>query len=187
QLIITAGPWSSVLLADLGVPMELTRHVLGWFWPSVPARFTLGAFPIFGIQDDDDESLVYGFPMGTGRPGFKIARHIAGAPVMRADELNRTPDAEDEAALHAAMSAYFPDGVGPLLSMHVCMYTNSPDRHFIVDRHPVHEQVLVACGFSGHGFKFASVIGEALADLAVSRTTSLPIDFLRLSRFAQQA
>lgn len=186
QLILTAGPWTSVLLTDLGVPLHLTRHVLGWVWPKVPARFSLGTFPIFGIQDDD-VSLVYGFPMGVGRPGFKIARHLAGAPIACADEACRSPDGKDEASLHAALSAYLPDGIGPMLSMHVCLYTNTPDQHFVLDRHPRHEQVLVACGFSGHGFKFASVIGEVLADLAISRATSHPVEFLRLSRFAAQA
>jgi sarcosine oxidase len=70
-----------------------------------------------------------------------------------------------------------------MLSMRVCLYTNSPDGHFVIDAHPEHENVTVACGFSGHGFKFAPVIGEALADLATTDSTALPIDFLGLGRF----
>jgi sarcosine oxidase len=78
-----------------------------------------------------------------------------------------------------------PAADGPLLSMRICLYTNSPDGHFIVDRHPVHERVTIACGFSGHGFKFAPVIGQALADLAVDGGTALPIGFLGLKRFGK--
>ena len=82
-----------------------------------------------------------------------------------------------------AFEQYVPDGCGPLLSSKVCLYTNSLDGHFIVDRHPEHEEVTLACGFSGHGFKFASVMGEALADLSTSGATDWPIEFLGLSRF----
>ena len=91
---------------------------------------------------------------------------------------------EDEAALRPALRRFLPDADGPLLSMRVCLYTNSPDHSFIVDRHPAHANVTLACGFSGHGFKFASVMGEALADLATKGRSDLPIDFLSLRRFA---
>ena len=76
-----------------------------------------------------------------------------------------------------------PAADGPLLSMKVCLYTNSPDQHFIIDRHPLHDRVTIACGFSGHGFKFASVVGEILADYATSGKIALPAQFLRIDRF----
>ena len=80
---------------------------------------------------------------------------------------------------------FIPDADGPLLSMAVCMYTNSPDSHFIIDRPRNHPRVTIACGFSGHGFKFSSVVGEALSDLTTAGKTDLPIGFLGLNRFAQ--
>jgi sarcosine oxidase len=78
---------------------------------------------------------------------------------------------------------HLPAGAGPLIEQRTCLYTNTSDGHFIVDRHPAHERVTLACGFSGHGFKFASVMGEVLAELATDGKTDWPIDFLRLSRF----
>ncbi|MFB3137969.1 MAG: FAD-dependent oxidoreductase, partial [Phycisphaerales bacterium] len=100
-----------------------------------------------------------------------------------------TPDAIDRQSLpgdeddfRPALRRFIPHADGPLLSMRVCMYTNTPDSHFIIDRHPAHDRVTIACGFSGHGFKFASVIGEALADLALTGRTDLPIEFLGLGR-----
>jgi sarcosine oxidase len=95
----------------------------------------------------------------------------------------REPRKEDEEIFRPVLRSILPDADGPLISMRICMYTNSPDSHFIVDRHPMHPAVTVACGFSGHGFKFASVIGEALADLATKGTSELPIEFLSLKRF----
>jgi sarcosine oxidase len=91
----------------------------------------------------------------------------------------------DEETFRAGLRQFLPDANGPLLALRTCLYTNSPDGHFIIDRHPQHARVLVAAGFSGHGFKFASVIGEALADLAATGRTALPIDFLKLQRFGR--
>jgi sarcosine oxidase len=92
---------------------------------------------------------------------------------------------EDEQTFRPAIEQYIPDARGPTLAMRVCLYTNSPDQHFIIDRHPRHERVTVACGFSGHGFKFASVVGEVMADLALNGRSAHPVDFLRLSRFTR--
>ena len=89
------------------------------------------------------------------------------------------------ADLFEGVGRFLPELSGPILSMDVCLYTNSPDGHFIIDMHPEHDSVVIACGFSGHGFKFAPVMGEALADLAQYGKTSLPIQFLSLGRFAR--
>jgi glycine/D-amino acid oxidase-like deaminating enzyme len=89
----------------------------------------------------------------------------------------------DVQEVDAALRRYLPAAAGPLLAHRVCIYTNSPDHHFIIDRHPQHQRVTLACGFSGHGFKFASVVGEILADLAMNGRTQLPADFLRLKQF----
>jgi len=90
---------------------------------------------------------------------------------------------EDERTFRPAIEQYLPDAQGPTLAMRTCLYTHSPDHHFIIDRLPGHDRVTVACGFSGHGFKFASVIGEVMADLALDGRSALPVDFLKLARF----
>ncbi len=182
-LIFTAGAWTSRLLRDLGVELTVTRQPVGWVWPKRPEMFGLGALPCWAIENDDG-SLHYGFPMLPDRPGLKIARHVPGAPCEPAPA-SLEARAEDEADWRPALERYMPDGAGPTLARQVCMYTNTPDAHFIIDRHPNHANVLIAAGFSGHGFKFAPVVGEALAEMALSRgeESSLPIGFLSLSRF----
>ena len=114
-------------------------------------------------------------------PGLKIARHGRGQPTDP-DAVKRDATPQDESEVRQIVERNLPDGVGPLLSLRTCLYTNSPDGHFILDAHPAHPNVLLACGFSGHGFKFASVIGEVMADLAMQGATPLSVGFLGLSR-----
>jgi sarcosine oxidase len=159
----------------------VSRQVLAWVWPQEPELFTSDRLPIWGI-DDPDGCFYYGFPMMSGRPGFKLARHYQGPPTDP-DRIERTVSRDDEADIRRALRQYLPAADGPLLSMAVCMYTNTPDGHFIIDRHPEHERVFVAGGFSGHGFKFASVVGEVMADFALEGETTLPVGFLGLARF----
>ena len=97
--------------------------------------------------------------------------------------MERTARPGDEETFLPAIERYIPQGRGPVLAMRVCLYTNSPDGHFIIGRHPVHAHVTVACGFSGHGFKFASVVGEVLAELAMEGKTRWPVEFLGVGRF----
>lgn len=180
HLIFCGGAWTSHLLKNLSLGLRVTRQVMGWVWPRKPEIFELGAFPVFAI-DNPDGSLHYGFPMSRDVPGFKIAHHAPGAPADP-DYVERGPLPGDEATFRPALARFLPDADGPLLALRTCLYTNSPDQHFIIDRHAEHERVTIACGFSGHGFKFASVIGEALADLATRGGTELPIRFLSLGR-----
>jgi sarcosine oxidase len=182
RLIFCGGPWTSRLVKDLGVELVVTRQTLGWVWPRRPELFALGAFPVWGIEAADG-SLSYGFPMLPDNPGLKVARHGRGT-VADPDSVSRQITPADEAEVQDILSRALPDGRGPLLSMRVCLYTNSPDGHFIIDIHPNHPRVLLACGFSGHGFKFASVVGEVLADLALEGGTQLPAQFLGLARLA---
>jgi len=181
RLLFCGGPWTSKLVSDLGVELVVTRQVLGWVWPRAPEAFALGTFPVWGIEAADG-SLSYGFPMIPDCPGLKVARHGRG-PVTDPDAVSREATPADEAEVNDILLRHLPGGAGPLLSMRVCLYTNSSDGHFIIDSHPRHARVLLACGFSGHGFKFASVIGEVLADLALNGKTELPVRFLGLERF----
>jgi sarcosine oxidase len=183
RLVFCAGAWTGKLLADLGVSLVVTRQILAWVWPRRSHNFfRYGVMPVWGIEQPDG-SLAYGFPMMPDHPGFKLARHAPGLPTDP-DRLDRNTTADDEREIREILQRYLPDADGPLLSLRTCMYTNSPDHHFIIDRHPRHDNVFLAAGFSGHGFKFASVIGEILADLAQHDRTNHPIDFLSLRRFA---
>lgn len=181
KLVVTCGAWSSSILGDLGVKLVVTRQVLGWVWPRRPGAFALGKMPVWAVEHGDG-SLHYGFPKVDWHPGFKLARHAKGR-VVDPDSLDRRPAAEDEHEFRPFLKRHIPEADGPLLSMSVCTYTNSPDSHFIVDRHPEHPEVSIACGFSGHGFKFAPTIGEVLADLALEGKSPRPVGFLGLHRF----
>jgi sarcosine oxidase len=184
RLVFCGGSWSEKLVSGLGVPLRVSRQVMGWVQPKEPDSFRLGAFPCWAV-DPGDGSLFYGFPMTADGAGLKLARHFPG-PTVDPDALDREASPADESDFRPALKQYLPSADGPIVSMRICMYTNSPDGHFILDRHPRHENVFVAAGFSGHGFKFASVIGQAMAEMSGGDgRTSLPIDFLRLSRFAQ--
>ncbi|HEY7117778.1 MAG TPA: N-methyl-L-tryptophan oxidase [Tepidisphaeraceae bacterium] len=181
KAVFCGGPWSGKLLADLGVPLVVTRQPLGWLWPRNPADFALGRFSVWGIEQPDG-SLAYGFPMMSDLPGLKLARHGRGA-VTDADTVSRDPTDVDHAEIIKIAQTYLPTAIGATLATRICLYTNSPDSHFILDHHPATDHACLACGFSGHGFKFATVIGEVLADLATTGKTDLPIQFLGLQRF----
>lgn len=181
RLVICGGAWSGTLLRDLGVPLAVTRQTMGWFWPERPEAFELGRFPVWAFEDGRG-GLQYGFPLLRNRPGLKVARHLPAAAAS-ADTVDRTISEEDRRDLVEIVERTLPDGCGPLLSASVCLYTNTPDGHFIIDQHPEDERITIACGFSGHGFKFASVIGEILADLAHHGRTAHPVRFLGLDRF----
>jgi sarcosine oxidase len=181
QLIFSAGAWSDKLVRDLGVPLVVTRQVMGWVEPLRREPYLLGTLPVWAV-DNGDGTIHYGFPVADDALGLKIAHHGPGT-ATDPDTVSRVPEPQDEQTFRPALRRFLPGADGPLKFMRICMYTNSPDGHFILDRHPVHPRVTIACGFSGHGFKFASVIGEALADLAMKGKSELPIQFLGLSRF----
>lgn len=189
KLVLCSGAWSPKLLGEGAtpvVPLQVTRQVLGWVWPRRPELFTPDRFPSFAVSHADG-SAHYGFPMIADVPGagFKIAHHWHG-PAADPDTIDRVGRREDERDFVPALERFLPDAAGPVLAMKVCMYTNTPDSHFVIDRHPRHERVTIACGFSGHGFKFASVVGDAVADLVEKGETELPIGFLGAGRFSLQ-
>jgi sarcosine oxidase len=184
QIILAGGAWSEKLVRSLGVQLTVTRQVLGWVWPNRPALFEPGTIPVWAVGHADG-SMHYGFPMLVDNPGLKVAHHSPG-PAADPDTLQRTAQPADATTFLPFLKQMVPAAVGPVVAMRICMYALSPDRHFIVDRLPDFDRVTVGCGFSGHGFKFAGAIGEALADYATERRTRLPMAFLSLSRFAGQ-
>lgn len=180
KLIITAGAWATKLLTDIGVPLAVMRQTLLWFDVGTrAAEFRRGRFPIF-IADVPGGAF-YGLP-AIDRHGLKVACHYGAPESGGPDGVNWAVTADDAAAIRPQLARYVP-GLGSLTKGQVCMYTVTPDRHFVIDRHPRFPQVAVACGFSGHGFKFASVVGEVLADLADEGKTRYGIGLFRAGRF----
>ncbi|MDP3408281.1 N-methyl-L-tryptophan oxidase [Bosea sp. (in: a-proteobacteria)] len=185
RLVLTAGAWIGDLEPSLRAVAVPERQVLAWLQPAKPELFALDRFPVFNLQVD--EGRYYGFPIYEV-PGFKFGRYHHRGETSRADDVRREPDAEDERLLRDFSQRYFPDGSGPTMALRSCMFTNTPDEHFILDRHPAHEQVVLVSPCSGHGYKFCSVIGEIVADLASGDgTTRHDIGFLRLARTALAA
>lgn len=185
RLVLTAGAWMAdlaPLLRGVAVP---ERQVLAWLQPQRPELFEPERFPVFNLEAE--EGRYYGFPV-VEVPGFKFGRYNHRLERMPAEAMRREVDAEDEAILRAFANRYFPHGTGPTMALRACIFTNTPDEHFILDRHPAHPQVVVASPCSGHGYKFCSVIGEVLADLATGDgTTRHGIGFLRLGRLRSAA
>ena len=179
-LVITAGAWAGPLLPSLDHLLVPERQVLGWFQPLRPHLFALGNCPV--VIGEFEEGHYYTLPV-FGIPGFKIGKYHHLYDATTADGLERDFRDEDEAVLRKGLARYFPDANGPTLSLKPCMFTNTPDGHFIIDALPGSANVFFAAGFSGHGFKFCSVMGEIMADLATRGETGHDISFLRLSRF----
>ena len=180
-LILCAGPWMGELLADLNLPLVVERNVLYWFRPTTDAAlFAPGRFPIFIIEHAPGK-VFYGFP-ALGDDGVKVARHHTGE-TCTPTTIRREVSQDEIREVRGILEGNVPTVNGELLSATTCMYTNTPDGHFIIDRHPRHPNVILASPCSGHGFKFASVIGEVLADLACDGETKHPIEMFRLGRF----
>jgi len=179
SLVIAAGAWISrfvPLLAGAAVP---ERQVLGWFQPADPSLFAPGRFPVFNLLAE--EGRYYGLPVW-GMPGFKIGRYHHRAEIVDPDADFRHCTAEDEAVLRDAVRRYFPSADGAVMGLAACVFTNTPDEHFIIDTIPSCPQVVVASPCSGHGYKFCSVIGEILADLALRGETEFDLSPFRLAR-----
>ncbi len=136
--------------------------------------------PVFNLALDGEH--FYGFP-AHGIPGFKLGRYDHFGPGGDPDEISREPTLEDEAPLRRFAERYFPEGAGSTIALKTCLFEPSPDEHFLIDRHPDAAAAVVAAGFSGHGYKFCSVVGEILSDLAVEGETRHDIELFRLDRF----
>lgn len=184
RLLVTAGAWTRTLVPALDAVAVPERQVMLWTQPRTPAAFDPKVFPVFNMEAE--EGRFYGFP-SYGGAGFKIGKyHHRRERVENPDALDRTCGAVDERVLRAGVARYFPDADGPALGMKACMFTNSPDEHFIIDVLPGFPHVAVAAGFSGHGFKFCSVVGEIMADLALVGGSRHDIGLFRLDRFGAQ-
>jgi sarcosine oxidase len=176
QLIISAGAWLNTLLPGMRLPFRIERQVLHWFGPVGGAdAFKPERCPIH-LWQFDGERFFYGFPdMGAG---VKAAFHHGGETTTVAD-VRRDVTLDEVQEVRAAMRRFVPAADGRHLASTVCLYTNTPDEHFWIDRHPAHPNVLIASPCSGHGFKFAPVIGEILADLVEHRQARFDLSLFR--------
>jgi sarcosine oxidase len=180
RLVITAGAWNDQMLPFLSGLAVPERQVLAWLQPDRPDYFTPANFPVFNLLVE--EGRYYGFPVHAV-PGFKFGKYHHFEEHSPAEQVDRAPRRDDELMLREFAARYFPDGCGPTMSLKACIFTNAPDGHFIIDLHPDYPQVSFASACSGHGFKFASVIGEIMADLAERGETRHNIELFRVERF----
>jgi sarcosine oxidase len=178
--IVTAGAWIGDLVPELAPCLSVTRQTLGWFQPRDPSLFAGGRFPVFLFVTEI--GLIYGFPDIDGG-GVKMGLHVAGARLGHADAARQDGRPEEVRPARTAVRGLLPDLYDAPLRTKTCLYTTTTDEEFVIDRRPGHPRVVFASACSGHGFKFASAIGEALADLALGQTPNCSLDLFRLSRF----
>jgi sarcosine oxidase len=184
RLVVAAGAYAPALLADAGLPFTVQRNVLYWF--QITGRrelFSPERCPIF-IWELPDGRSTYGFPeLVGGTQGAKIAFHNYG-PLVTPETIDREVRPDEVAGIRAFTSERMPDiAHGELIATATCMYTLTPDQHFVMDAHPHHPQVLICSPCSGHGYKMASAVGEVMADLAEAGATRHPIAPFRAGRF----
>jgi monomeric sarcosine oxidase len=182
KLVVTPGPWAPQVLAELALPLSIERMIFHWFTPdfsTVPyERWSEQRHPIY-IEETRGNHQIYGFPMTDGPDGgFKLGFFRIGSPTT-ADTIDRVVRDEENARMRERALQLFPQLTGPVVQAKTCLYSVTPDEHFIIGPHPEHPQVNIACGFSGHGFKFVPVVGEILADLVISGVTPHPVELFR--------
>jgi sarcosine oxidase len=181
RLVLTAGAWSQAVARLPAGFVRAVRQSLAWLQPTRPEIFAPSQLPVFNLVLDGTH--YYGFPE-FGIPGFKVGLYELGGESGEPDGISREPTLDDELPLRSFAERYFPDGAGPTLALKTCLFEPSPDEHFLIDFHPDTPNAVVGAGFSGHGFKFCTLVGEVLADLAVDGGTRHDIGLFRLDRFA---
>ena len=180
RMVVTAGAWNAGLVGKLNLPLLVTRQVMFWFEPRRnPEQFQAGALP-FWMWERGPQDFAYGFP-DIGK-GFKLGHH---QPLDEVDPsgYDREIHEADEANVRRWLERTFPDVGGRMLRAETCLYTNTPDAHFLIDIHPKRPNIVLASACSGHGFKFSPAIGEALADLSMLRETEHDLGLFSVERF----
>lgn len=183
--VITAGSWSKQLLAQQGIKLslEIMPCQLGFFEPDKPAEYEPGRFPVFfAHMNGDYGEMPYGIPSNNGS-GLKVTTFYGWDTVSSPAQVDYTPDEDWVERMRGFMAQYLPGANGPLVSTRRCLYTMSPDKDFIIDRHREHPHVVFGAGFSGHGFKFTTLVGKILADLALVGDTEYDISLFGVERF----
>ena len=187
KVICTAGGFSKKLFPQLNIHLKVTRQLIAWINPKNESVVKQGELPCWFLGREDEEGMFYGFPMldpevFSGEQGLKVGLHIPGDEI-NPDELHDFDSSKEEKRIKSFMDRYMPGVFDSFSSIKSCMYTYSPDGDFIIDYLPHHDdKVIIACGFSGHGFKFIPVVGEILSELAINGKTDKSIEFLGINR-----
>ena len=176
SVIIAAGAWIGDFAPALKKSLTITRQVVGWFPPRTPALFSPDRCPVFLLESEEDH--YYGFPNLAGT-GIKAASHVKGRTLRHAEALDATDLDEDEARIARMFARFMPQVGGPATRLSPCMYTRTADGHFLIDRAPQDPRIVLASPCSGHGFKFASLFGQILADLADGKEPAQDISLFR--------
>src|SRR4051794_15692078 len=183
HLVVCPGAWAPEVLADLGLPLTAERQVMYWFQPDGGVGpYSADRQPIWIHGDGALQS--YGFPAIDGPDGGVKVAFFRRGEATTAETVDREVHAEEVEFIAEHLRSLVPTLPGRLLAAVPCMYTMTPDHHFVIG---TDARVTVACGFSGHGFKFVPVVGEILADLALTGTTSHPIALFDPQRAALAA
>lgn len=187
KIVITAGAWAKWVLAPLGLDLPLTplRCQEAYFRGNPPTDYEIGRFPVFiaHVKSRFDGQTFYGLP-SFENSGVKIGLH-SGPPVNHPSEIDYTPDEDVIRKVRNFSQQHIPNGNGDLVFARICLYTMTPDEHFIIDRHPEYPHVVFAAGFSGHGFKFTPLVGSILSDLALEGKTEHNISLFSVLRFSK--
>jgi sarcosine oxidase len=188
SLILTSGSWTRELVPDLGLPLEIERQTVFWMNPKEPSHFlSADQMPIFIFEESGpglSSSLFYGTPdVGDG---IKAGKHHGGAILQKPDEVKREVTKEDEMSIRAFLEKRIPVANGTVASSTTCIYTNTPDGNFIVDSHPKHKNLWIVSACSGHGFKFASAIGEIIAQEILEEKSQFDLAAFKLNRFTTE-
>ena len=182
KVVVTAGAWAGSLLAELDLPLTVTKQQVCYYQPADIDRFQPDRFPVFTEATPEGE-FIYGIPafgsFDTGG-GLKIARHGRGQ-VISPDTRERTPDVDYIAHIDAYVQERMPE-LGKTTHAEVCLYTETPDEDFIIDAHPHCSNVLIGAGFSGHGFKFCALVGRIMSELVRKGDTGFDIQPFRIDR-----
>ena len=182
KVIVTAGAWTGKLLSEINLPLTVTKQQVCYYQPVDSERFQPDRFPVFTESTPDGE-FIYGIPaFGSFNSGggLKIARHGRGQ-VISADTSERIPDADYIAHIDTYVQERLPE-LGKTTHAEVCLYTETPDEDFIIDAHSHCSDVLIAAGFSGHGFKFCALVGRIMSELVRNDETDFDIHPFRIDR-----
>ena len=180
RLVIASGGWIADAAPALAKPVQTVRQAIGWFTTRRPELFREDVFPVFILSVE--EGAFYGFPLYE-HPGFKLGGPHFGREPMDPREPDRTPSPRQVALIRECLQRYIPDAAGAPLTLKGCVYSVTPDEDFIIDAVPGAPQAVFASCCSGHGFKFASAIGEILADLSTTGRPAFDLAPFSLARF----
>jgi sarcosine oxidase len=185
HVVIAAGPWAPQVLAEMNLPLRVTRQAVFWFEPKdCIDLYREDRFPIYLVETKDEQPVVYGFPLtGPESEGVKAAVH-GSSELCTPETICREIRVEDERLIRQRLTLTLPSLAGRVRRAETCIYTMTPDENFVIGPHPHFPSVTIAAGFSGHGFKFAPVIGEIVGELATTGKSSYDIEMFFPGRFA---